>query len=205
MNAPRRLDPRDSEAVLALFHSQIDRVEPIARALYRRMPVGVVALEDLCASGREGLLLAARSFGASASSDFGVWARMQIRSAIVDAIRRFGMSRRTWSRHRKRTSEHVACAYRSEEWALAMGAGGDSCGGAPGCPDELVERAQVARRLRQAVERLPTAERQLVEHLYWSDQSLAETASSMGLSASWARRLRSRALGRLSDQAMAGA
>jgi RNA polymerase sigma factor for flagellar operon FliA len=85
--------------------------------------------------------------------------------------------------------------------AMAMGTltthGPEGDGGPAGdipTPEDLVERAELGRQLRAIVERLPDAERALVERHYFGDETLDRAAASLGLSKSWGSRLHARAI-----------
>lgn len=61
-------------------------------------------------------------------------------------------------------------------------------------PEDLVVLAELGRQVRSIVERLPDAERALVERHYFGDETLDRAAASLGLSKSWGSRLHARAI-----------
>jgi RNA polymerase sigma factor for flagellar operon FliA len=67
-------------------------------------------------------------------------------------------------------------------------------------PPELIERQQMAQRVRRVMKRLPDKERFLIEHYYYHDQTLEQVGASMGLSKSWTSRLHARALAMLREE-----
>jgi RNA polymerase sigma factor for flagellar operon FliA len=70
---------------------------------------------------------------------------------------------------------------------------GQHAGSAP-TPAELVERADLARHLRAIIDRLPDAERALIEAHYFGEETLERAAAALGLSKSWGSRLHARAI-----------
>jgi RNA polymerase sigma factor (sigma-70 family) len=196
---PGEGDARDTDTALARFHSRLPRVEAAARTMHRRLRPGVISLEDLIGCGREGLLRAARSYDPStATVSFGSWAELRIRSAMINGVRRFCMPRRAWKR--VATGESASLEWLDEASATPK-AGAEVASG----PEECVARAEILARLHEAVGRLSGRERTLIDRHYLSDEPLAETAASMGVSDSWARRLRMQALARLAVEASAWA
>jgi RNA polymerase sigma factor for flagellar operon FliA len=88
----------DSPEVLERFHTTLDLVDAIAREV-RRSLRGHLELEDLIASGREGLLEAARRFETAREVPFRTYATFRVRGAMIDALRRSGaLSRRAYQR-----------------------------------------------------------------------------------------------------------
>ncbi len=61
-------------------------------------------------------------------------------------------------------------------------------------PEDVVVLAELGRQIRSIVERLPEAERAIVERHYFGDETLDRAASSLGLSKSWGSRLHARAI-----------
>jgi RNA polymerase sigma factor for flagellar operon FliA len=80
---------RDSDEVLTRFHAELDLVQILARQLGRRIAASVT-IDDLASFGREGLLLAARTFDASRGVPFRRWANLRIRGAMIDGVRQWG-------------------------------------------------------------------------------------------------------------------
>ena len=83
--------PSDPPEVLRRFESELDLVDLNARQLARRIGRGSpTTLDDLRSFGREGLLMAARTFDAGRGVPFRRWANLRIRGAIIDGVRRWG-------------------------------------------------------------------------------------------------------------------
>lgn len=98
-DAVARVDePRpDPPAVLARFHAELDLVDLNARQIARQIGRGALSsssspttLDDLRSFGREGLLLAARTFDPARGVPFRRWANLRIRGAIIDGVRQWG-------------------------------------------------------------------------------------------------------------------
>jgi RNA polymerase sigma factor for flagellar operon FliA len=70
--------------------------------------------------------------------------------------------------------------------------------------EETLSRHQLSVRVRAAVSQLPDQERALVERHYFGGERFDLVASDLGLSKSWASRLHTRAIGRLTAE-LAGA
>jgi RNA polymerase sigma factor FliA len=61
-------------------------------------------------------------------------------------------------------------------------------------PEDLVESAEMAARLRAIVAELSDRERTLIERHYFGDETLDAASASLGLSKSWGSRLHARAI-----------
>lgn len=61
-------------------------------------------------------------------------------------------------------------------------------------PEDLVGKAELVERVKAIIQRLPDAERTLVERHYFGEQTLDRAAASLGLSKSWGSRLHARAI-----------
>lgn len=67
-------------------------------------------------------------------------------------------------------------------------------------PEELAEIAQLRERLSRQVDELPDEERELVRRHYFEGERFDHVASELGLSKSWASRLHTRAIARLTKR-----
>jgi RNA polymerase sigma factor FliA len=65
--------------------------------------------------------------------------------------------------------------------------------------DETLQTAQLAKRLRAAIDLLPERERALMTKHYWEGKNLVEAGTDLGISKSWASRLHAQAVDRLRD------
>jgi RNA polymerase sigma factor for flagellar operon FliA len=71
-------------------------------------------------------------------------------------------------------------------------------------PEELATTAELVARVRAIVQRLPDAERTLIERHYFGDETLDQAAASLGLSKSWGSRLHARAIERIAKEMRSG-
>jgi RNA polymerase sigma factor for flagellar operon FliA len=92
------VDTSDAPEVLERFHTELPLVEIIARQIART--VGrLVEFDDLVATGREGLLDAARRFDPTRDVPFRAYANLRVRGAILDGVRQNSpLPRRTYER-----------------------------------------------------------------------------------------------------------
>jgi len=162
----------ESPEVLALFHAEEALVEEQARALAGHVPRSCATVDDLRTFGLEGLLEAARRFDPARGVPFAQWARLQIRSAILDGVR--------LAENRPVNAATIAIAHAPDAQ--------------PATPEEMVAAAQELALLPTLLASLPAAERRLLELCYFGGQSLAQAASALGLPPTTAGRLHTRAL-----------
>lgn len=66
-------------------------------------------------------------------------------------------------------------------------------------PGEQIDKQRFALRLREAIDKLPDKERQLMTKHYWEGKNLLEAGEELGISKSWASRLHAQAVDRLRD------
>lgn len=64
-------------------------------------------------------------------------------------------------------------------------------------PDEKIAAGRLASRLRDALDRLPEKERQILTKHYWEGKNLVEAGAELGISKSWASRLHAQAVEKL--------
>jgi RNA polymerase sigma factor for flagellar operon FliA len=223
----RSSDPtREPSEILARFHAELDLVELNARQVARRIATSSITMDDLRSFGREGLLLAARSFDASHGVPFRRWANLKVRGAIIDGVRQYGqLPRRVYQELRAMAAadrlqeglDEEACATPAQtaeaadarltshltSLATAMAMGTMAEGPAldeserPAGPEELALRSELLTRVKAVISSLPDAERTLIERHYFGDETLDQAAASMGLSRSWGSRLHARAIERI--------
>lgn len=180
----------DLERLLPLVHQ-------IASQLMRRLPPSVQR-EDLVAAGTVGLLLALRSGRrppevdgrSAAESDemFHAYARMRIRGAMLDELRRGD-----WSPRRKKGAERAPVAVvRFDDLPphVSFASGDDT-------PFDAFERRAELRAVVGAMSILPAREREILELRYFDAVPAKTIAQSMGLSEARVSQLHARATRRL--------
>ena len=218
----------DGPDVLARFHAELDLVDVNARQVARRIATPSVTLDDLRSFGREGLLQAARSFDGARGVPFRRWANMRIRGAMIDGVRQWGhLPRRVYHELRALAAgdavqeglddDHTTAPAATPEaadrrltsylagiaTAIAVGSmvgHEDVADGREPSPEEITSKAELARQVRAIVQRLPDAERTLIERHYFGDETLDQAAASLGLSKSWGSRLHARAIDRIARE-----
>jgi RNA polymerase sigma factor for flagellar operon FliA len=218
----------DTPDVLARFHAELDLVDVNARQVARRIATPSVTLDDLRSFGREGLLQAARSFDGSRGVPFRRWANMRIRGAMIDGVRQWGhLPRRVYHELRALAAGDAVQEALDEEQAggaaptaeaadrrltaylagiataIAVGSlvgDEDMADGREPSPEEITSRAELARQVRAIVQRLPDAERTLIERHYFGGETLDQASAALGLSKSWGSRLHARAIDRIARE-----
>ncbi|MFO0735311.1 MAG: sigma-70 family RNA polymerase sigma factor [Labilithrix sp.] len=193
------------------FASHMHLVLGIVADFMRRVPRSVQR-EDLVAAGSVGLLHALRSKKHTCPEMLAAYARIRIRGAIIDELRRHD-----WSPRRRRTPQTAnvpapviknmpasasapACAEKPEGVVVigfddlppthSLREEGPS-------PYEQVQTNRENGDLRRAVGKLPARERSIIQMRYFEDQSSKAIATSMGLSEARVSQLLARATSQL--------
>ena len=204
-------------------HELIKGHQTLVRSLALKLSVHApknVELDDLIAYGQQGLAQAANKYDPTKGSSFSTYAYYRVRGAIIDGLREMGPLVR---RKRGLKFEALADDYieqRASEpppkdarnaaerlgsmisdlavaYLVAQEQLENQPDGEVPDPESASERREELAEVRERISRLPDKERQLVEHMYFGDLTLVETARQLGISKGWASRLHARALGRL--------
>jgi RNA polymerase sigma factor for flagellar operon FliA len=173
----------------------------------RRVPRSVQR-EDLVAAGSVGLLHALRSNKHTCPEMLAAYARIRIRGAIIDELRRHD-----WSPRRRRTPQtanvaspvikNAPAAPQGEKPEGVVVIGFDdlppthSLREEGPSPLEQVEASRENGDLRRAVGKLPAREQSIICMRYFEDKSSKAIATSMGLSEARVSQLLSRATSQL--------
>lgn len=198
------------------FVAELDLVDLHARQAARRLGAGGATFEDLRSYAYEGLLRASRTYDPSYGTAFRYWANRAVRDAIAEGLRQWAHLPRHRPRHGTTDDSPVpGCDVHStgapaapcpalppDRWAPSMAVAIDETNedlvADPGpVPEQVVSRRELSDRVREAIARLPEPERSLLERHDYGGETLVEVAASLGLSRSWASRLRKRAIERL--------
>lgn len=156
----------------------------VYRQLGRRVELG-----DLVAFGTEGLLEAADRFDPSRGAKFVTFAYYRIQGSMMDGVRKLSpMPSSVYQRELRRQGE----------WEMRVPRRRADVPDGPA--DESAGRAQMARRLRRAMSRLPAKERELLEGHYFAGDNLCDAGARVGVSKSWASRLHARAIDNLRQE-----
>jgi RNA polymerase sigma factor FliA len=190
------------------FADYMHLVLGVVAELMRRVPKSVQR-EDLVAAGAVGLLQALRSNKHSCPEMFEAYARIRIRGAIIDELRRHD-----WSPRRRRTANVPKAVIvngpdpapaPSPEPIVVIVVGLDDlpadsglCEQGPS-PLEEVERRRSHVQLRSAIEMLAPRERTIIRMRFFDDVSSKAIASTLGLSEARVSQLLTRATSRLRD------
>ncbi len=228
--APRSVSTEEHQRtdaeVIALVLSGLDLVERIARQLSRRLGAWL-DYDELLSAGREGLFDAARRFEHDRGAPFHAYASVRVRGAMLDSARRMaGLPRRTYARAvhaiplapAADTGEPGSCSrlktpadHRSEAAVLARAAtvtilstltALEEARGAAVTqdPESALERAQLLALIQSGIRSLRGDEAVLVRRHYFDGERLDDIATSLGITVSWASRILSRAVARLTRQ-----
>lgn len=197
------------------FASHMHLVLSIVADFMRRVPRSVQR-EDLVAAGSVGLLHALRSDKHTCPEMLAAYARIRIRGAVIDELRRHD-----WSPRRRRTVEKTEstdvpvitngpsltkCSDKREEKQDKPGVvivGFDDLPPTqplcePGLsPLEEVELRRSNREVRSAVDKLPARERTIVQMRFFQDVPSKAIASTLGLSEARVSQLLARATSQL--------
>jgi RNA polymerase sigma factor for flagellar operon FliA len=188
------------------FASHMHLVLGIVADFMRRVPRSVQR-EDLVAAGSVGLLHALRSKKHTCPEMLAAYARIRIRGAIIDELRRHD-----WSPRRRRTPQVAAvpapviknmppAAAEKPEGVVVIGFDDlpptHSLREEGPSPYEQVQTRRENGDLRRAVGKLPPRERSIICLRYFEDQSSKSIATSMGLSEARVSQLLARATSQL--------
>jgi RNA polymerase sigma factor for flagellar operon FliA len=178
-----------------------------------------VAYEDLVGVGHEALVLAEREYDDARGVPFEAYARLRIRRAMIDEVRREGrLAPRTRAaihaaevadgvfetlanddEHRGNPQVWGSSSAASATLALvhAVDFGGD--------PSERFERAQLKARAQAIVNGRPHPVPRLFAIVYDEGRTLVEAARELGLSAPWVCRIHAREIAHLARELGAAA
>lgn len=190
-------------------------VHRVVAHFVRRLPRSV-RREDLAAAGTLGLFYALRSSDHTCEEMFASYARIRIKGAILDELRR-----NDWSPRRRRSAQDAAIGAAPEggDEATANAAtlpvtvvgfddlpaqtlgsfdatSGGASYGAHSPEGELEQKGRFAT-LHRYVDALPTREREIVRMRYFEGVPSKAIASTMGLSEARISQLHARAMARL--------
>lgn len=205
------METQPTAAALAVssseFAAHMHLVLSIVADFMRRVPRSVQR-EDLVAAGSMGLLQALRSQKHTCPEMLTAYARIRIRGAIIDELRRHD-----WSPRRRRTANASGpgiaavgaepAATTTEEKSGVIVIGFDDLPPTHALREEgpsPLEQVEVQRssvEVRRAVEQLPPRERAIVRMRYFDDVSSKAIASTLGLSEARVSQLLARATSQL--------
>lgn len=190
--------PRAAAAYRAASTERIQRFVPMVRRLAWHIHGGGrpgIELEDLMQAGMVALTEAAQRHAGPGEDGFAAYAKLRVRGAMVDLIRRQVPLSRSQARHERPVRlESIDEAYSDSDLAYADDR-----------PDSFAQLAdeEVRRHLAGAIAGLPQR-LQLVVQLYFVEElNLAEIAAALQVSVPRVHQIKAQALERLRD-ALAG-
>ena len=172
-------------------------VHQVVGAMLPRLPPNVLR-DDLVAAGSLGLLDALqRQSAVERGGEFGWYARIRIRGAIVDELRaQDWLSRRARRRFASEERTSGAAVVGIEDLPEERRSVADQL--AP-TPESLVCDRSDAEAVAKAVEQLPERERNIIRAYYFQGAQLRTIASEMGVSEPRVSQLHARAVARLRE------
>jgi RNA polymerase sigma factor for flagellar operon FliA len=172
-------------------------VHHVVGTMLPRLPPNVLR-DDLVAAGTFGLLDALRRQAPSErGAEFGWYARVRIRGAIVDELRsQDWLSRRARRRFASEERTTGAAVVGIED--LPEERRGFADEGAM-TPELFASARSDAKALAKAVEKLPVRERNIITQHYWGGVQLRAIAKDLGVSEPRVSQLHARAVARLKE------
>jgi RNA polymerase sigma factor for flagellar operon FliA len=147
-------------------------------------------IDDLFGHGCVGLLEAAARFQPGRGAEFRTYVYPRIRGAILDGLRREGwQSRQAYANHRQAAeadlvSIELATPVLSSELTDQV-------------PDEPATPIEEVIDLRSALERLPDAERAVLDLYYFAGMVIPEIAAELKMTKGWVSKLHARGIAKL--------
>ena len=166
----------------------IERYLPLARSLSGRVSIAtpVVDGDDLSSAAFLGLIDADDRFEPGRGVPFEAYARLRIRGAIIDELRRTGeRARNTDAAEQPRTLSLDGLM--DGEWHEALPAAEDGV-------DAAYEHEDLRGRVEVALGTLPPRQREVLSRYYSDDLTLREAGARMGISEARACQLHGRAI-----------
>jgi RNA polymerase sigma factor for flagellar operon FliA len=172
-------------------------VHHVVGTMLPRLPPNVLR-DDLVAAGSYGLLDALRRQApAERGAEFGWYARVRIRGAILDELRtQDWLSRRARRRFASEERNTSAAVVGIEDLPEERRGFADE---AAMTPELLVSARSDASALAKAVEKLPVRERNIITQHYWGGVQLRAIAKDLGVSEPRVSQLHARAVARLKE------
>ena len=197
-------------------------VHSLASKVSRNVPMRV-EMDDLIAYGQLGLAEAAREYDPAHGTQFTTFAYYRVRGAIYDGLSKMSwtsrarynriryeqQARETMERECKLNSgnsldddarwfrgltDKLAVVYLASGGRDDEQGSGDAFEDPQESPATVAARRDMVDRLSQVIEKLPTAEKRLIQATYFEGCTLQEAATKLGISKSWASRMHAKIL-----------
>lgn len=170
----------------------IELYMPLARALSRRVRLSdtpVADGEDLASAGLLGLIDAVDRFEPGRGVPFEAYASLRIRGSIIDELRRVDERGRGPASELRRRAISLDGLV-EEEWQAFLATADTEV-------DDAFEREDLRHRVQNALDGLPTRQREVLARYYADSLTLRETGARMGISEARACQLHGRAIANL--------
>lgn len=196
-------------------------VRSIAVAIHRKLK-GTFELDDLISYGQVGLAQAANEFDDTKGTLFSTYSYYRIRGAIYDGVGKMGWQKTINRRDAKWNEVLAENAERPAEpsqdsaaWLEAISrrmatsavlsysnedADIEVADDSVFQPVNQICGNELRARLQQLIDELPAETASLIRQIYFSEQTMVEAATQIGVSKSWASRLHAKGLQQLADR-----
>lgn len=166
----------------------IERYLPLARSLSRRVTIATAVADgdDLSSAAFLGLIDAVDRFEPGRGVPFEAYARVRIRGAIIDELRRTG--------ERSRNADAPEQPRTLSLDGLLEGNGHEVLPAAEDDTDSAFEHEDLRDRVEVALDTLPPRQREVLTRYYSDDLTLREAGVRMGISEARACQLHGRAI-----------
>lgn len=221
-------DPEPAPSIHDLIAEGRALVRSVAIRIHRKVPVRV-DLDDLIAYGELGLAEAARDFQPERGNQFSTFAYYRIQGAIYDGLSKMTWTSRARYRRLRyesmaqdvleserdgspgteqdpaesgrwfaRVTERLAVVYLVSDGDDDNNPINNAVDPTAAPYSNLIHR-EANEKLREMVNKLPEAERRLINYVYFEGLTLQEAGNRLGFSKSWASRLHAKILESLAD------
>jgi RNA polymerase sigma factor for flagellar operon FliA len=185
--AANRAADRQRASRDALIEEYTPLVERLARKVFFQVNQRV-EMDELIGWGYTGLIQAADRYVPGGAATFKTFAYYRIRGAMLDGIGQIAPLSRSGYRMAKAADDRLAM------FPVELPCEGPLDENSLSSADEQLESRQLQDLVREAVDKLPARERQLILAHYWGEETLLDAGRDLGISKSWASRTHARAL-----------
>lgn len=209
-----------------LINESLPYVEKIAKEIIKNLPEGIIELEDLISYGKIGLLEAVERFDPTRKVKFITYAYYRIKGAIYDGLREIGwFSRSQYAKYRfEEGAIQLLSAIQDEKLGLIKYGIEDEVNEIKNIilslssiyilsldsidksgditslnPEEILEKKELCNIVREAIEKLPQQEKEIIKYYYYESLTFEEIGKKLGASKSWICRLHSKAIKKLNQ------
>jgi RNA polymerase sigma factor for flagellar operon FliA len=197
-----------------MLFDQLPLVKIIARRIYYRLPKHVL-LEDLVQAGMVGLLDAWQKYDCNRRVQFGSYAKVRIRGAILDSLRELDWGPRSLRSIARRAEEARNALRRARDLDQLTTVSFQSDSNGEDHPQDFVDcptsppdespycirlRTEVTDLLRTLISKLPDRQRDVLTLYYQQNLTMKEIGTTLGLGESRVSQLHSLAVNGLRER-----